>query len=80
MSSTETAAYTFTVKEGNPSASGKDDAPVWLKCEARTPELSIVDNKGFLGIDLKPGTRFDEAQEIARYLKEHVVGISFTKF
>lgn len=79
MSSTEITEYVFTVKEGEASASGKDDAPVWLMCEPKTHELSIVGNKGFLGMRLKSGVRLDEAQEIARYLREHIVGVSYTK-
>jgi hypothetical protein len=49
-------------------------------CEPKTNELSIVGNGGFLGIRLKPGVRYAEAQEIARYLREHIIGISYTKF
>jgi len=79
MSNTEVADYLFTVKEGEPSRNEKDDAPVWLMCEPMTHELSIVGDKAFLGIRLKPEVTIAEAKEIARYLKDHIVGISYTK-
>ena len=80
MSSTEYADYKFTVKEGEPSRSGADDAPTWLMCEPMTKELSAVGNRGFLSLRLREGTTVVEAQKIARYLAEHVTGIGHTRF
>ena len=77
MSNTEVADYTFTIKESRPSAD-KDDDGIWLLCEPKTNELSIVQKGGFLGVRLKPGARIAEAQEVARYLRDHVAGFSFT--
>ncbi len=78
MSTTEVADYTFTIKESQPSPEKEDDA-IWLMCEPKSKELSIVGEDGFLGLRLKPGARIGEAQEVARYLRDHVAGISFTK-
>lgn len=80
MSSTEYADYKFTVKEGEPSKSGADDAPTWLMCEPMTRELSAVGNRGFLSLRLREGTTVAQAQEIARYLQQHVTGIGHTSF
>lgn len=80
MASTENADYVFTIKEGDTPASGNGDATAWVMCEPRTRELSIVGDNGFLGINLKPGTTLQEATEIVRFLKNHVVGLSYTKF
>jgi len=79
MSTTEFADYAFTIKEGEASANGKDDAPVWLMCEPRSRELSIVGNSGYLGFRLMPGVKIEEAQKIVQYLREHIVGITYTK-
>lgn len=76
---TEYADYKFTVKEGQPSLIDADDAPTWLMCEPRTRELSIVGDRGFLSIHLRPDIRVDEAQAIARYLQERVTGIGYTR-
>lgn len=80
MASTEVADYKFTVKEGAPSKSGADDAPVWLMCEPLSSELSIVGDGGYLGIRLRPGTAVTQARDIANYLRAHIVGISHTRF
>ena len=77
MSSTETATYRFTVKEGEPSASGKDDAPVSLMLEPTTGDLSILKD-GFLSLRLPEGTKIERGHEIAKYLNANVAAISFT--
>lgn len=74
---TERSRFKFTVKEGAASRSGADDAPVWLMAEPDSPGLSAL-NKGFLGVELPPGTKLAKAQEIARYLNENIHALTFT--
>jgi hypothetical protein len=75
MTREDLGIYKFTVKEGNPSAVGAGDAPVWLKCEPMESELSFVDDRGFLSILLPNGTSLQEGHAIARYLEDHVTAI-----
>jgi hypothetical protein len=80
MATTEDAKYRFTVKEGQASASGKDDAPTSLMLELSDGKgLSILQD-GFLLLRLRPGTSVAEAQEIARYLQDRVTAVSHTRF
>lgn len=79
MSKTDFADYKYTIKEGQPSQDGKDDAPIWLMCEPMENELEIVGDHGFLGIHLNRDIKMDEAREIARLLNSKVMGISHTK-
>lgn len=76
MSKTEITEYTFTVKEGAPAEAGAE-APVWLMCEPRSKELSIVAG-GFLSLRLAEGTTLAQAQKVAQYLRDHVTGIGHT--
>jgi hypothetical protein len=63
----ERAKFTFTVKE---SADGRP----WIAAEQLEDGMpSLV---GQLGFDLRPGTTFDQAKDIAKYLRERVVGLS----
>ena len=78
MANTETASYVFTVKEGSPSLSGADDAPVWLMLEPSNGDLAILKG-GFLSFRLPTGTKIERGQEIARYLNSNVAGVSFTR-
>ena len=69
---TEFAEHAFTVKE---SQSGP-----FIACEPRREDLSILGD-GFLNtLTLRSGTSIDKAEEIARYLRENVSGISSTTF
>jgi len=34
--------------------------------------LDVLGPHGFIGFDLKPGTSYEDAQRIARYLDEHI--------
>ncbi len=77
MTTTERADYKFAVKEGSPTKSGADDAPVFLACEPRTKQLSIV-GKGTLTLCLRPGTTVLKAQQIARYLQQHITHVAYT--
>jgi hypothetical protein len=79
MSTTDFADYKFTVKEGQASRSGADDAPTWLMCEPMTKELPVVGDRGFLSLRILEGTTVAQAQEIARYLQERVTGIGYTR-
>lgn len=79
MGKSETATYKFTVKEGEASASGKDDAPVWLMAEPMVSTLSILEH-GSLTLRLKDGANISHAQEVARYLNENIKAISHTKY
>lgn len=79
MATTDTADYKFTVKEGEASKDGADDAPVWLMCEPIRTELNCVGN-GYLAIRLRRDIRLGEAKEIARYLQDRVIGFSHTRF
>lgn len=78
MNKVDKGVYVFEVKEGQPSASGRDDAPVSLYCRPTTSELTIV-GSGFLSITLRPGTTVQRAADVAQYLAEHIESISFTK-
>ena len=79
MANVDVAQYKFTVKEGQPSQSGADDAPAWLMCEPMASELSIVGDEGFLSFRLPDGTTVDQAQVIAHYLQRHIVGVQYTR-
>jgi hypothetical protein len=78
MSNTETASYTFTVKEGAPSTSGADDVPVWLMLEPSKGDLSVL-RGGFLSLRLLPGAKIGRGKEVAKYLNANIAGVSFTR-
>ncbi|CAD6563375.1 hypothetical protein ACFQ3P_43380 [Paraburkholderia sabiae] len=77
MEKVDKGVYVFEVKEGEASASGRDDALVSLYYQPTTSELSIV-GSGFLSINLKRGTTVQQAAAIAQYLAEHIDSISYT--
>ena len=58
----------FTVKE---YASGKP----WILVEQLRGNLELT---GSLGLDLRDGTTYDLARDIARYLNDHIAAISHT--
>jgi hypothetical protein len=67
---TERAPASFAVKEF------VDGVP-WIVCEiGRKPFAGVPD--GLIGFDLPPGTTFEEAQEIQRYLETHLTNVTFT--
>jgi hypothetical protein len=69
---TEDAEYRFTIKES------RTGVP-WIMCELSVePGLSILEN-GFLGFRLPPGTSLDQAKEIAKFLNEKIVQLSYTR-
>jgi hypothetical protein len=78
MPSTQNSKYRFTVKEGQPSASGKDDAPISLMLEPMDGELDVL-KPGFLSIHLASGTTMSAAHELEKRLNSIVTSIGFTK-
>lgn len=75
--STDHAVYRFTVKEGQASPSGADNAPISLMLESMEGELPALSD-GFLSLHLKPGTTMAEAHELERQLNRIVVKVSHT--
>lgn len=73
----EIADYTYTVRESGAAPNADPSAPIWIVCEPRTRELSIV-GTGFLSLRLKAGTSLTTAQEIVKELQSHVDGIGYT--
>jgi hypothetical protein len=69
---TDYSDFTFTVKEFG-------DGTPWIMCEPYHPGLPVLKD-GFLGLRLRQGTTFEQAQEIVEYLRERVAGISHTSF
>jgi hypothetical protein len=67
---TEKAEYVFVIKE---SGTGTP----WIMCESYHGELSILE-KGYLSLRLNPGTSYEQAQEIARFLNDKIACLSFT--
>jgi hypothetical protein len=69
---TDYSAFTFTVKEFG-------DGTPWIMCEEYQPGLPVLKD-GYLGLRLREGTTIEQAQEIAEYLRDHVAGVSHTRF
>jgi len=78
MATTETGKYRFTVKEGQGSAAGAKDAPVWLELEPGESHLRVLSG-GSLSLRLAAGTPYAQAQELARTMNKLVSGVSFTR-
>ncbi|NOT86550.1 MAG: hypothetical protein HOP03_00035 [Lysobacter sp.] len=78
MASTQNAKYRFTVKEGQPTASGKDDAPISLMLEPTEGELDILE-PGFMSLHLASGTSMSEAHDLEKKLNLIIKSVSFTK-
>ncbi len=73
-SETDRAQYAFKVAEFA-------DGTPWIKTEPAYADLKILQpQKGSLGFDLRKGTTFEQAEEIARFLNEHIEAISCTTF
>jgi hypothetical protein len=72
-SKTERAQYRFTVKE---YAAGTP----WIMFELlRSPDLPVLGD-GFLGMDLRPGTSYEEAKTVASFLDERIECVAATTF
>jgi hypothetical protein len=68
MEMTERAEFTFVVKErpaGEPSIVAE-------------PTSQMPGFRGLIGLDLKPGTTLEQAKEVAKYLRQHIRGLSLT--
>lgn len=78
MTKTETADYKFTVKEFEPGPTG--EPRTFLACEPMTQELSVIGNRAFLSLHLKPGIDVHKAHEIARFLQQHISCFGLTRF
>ena len=78
MPSTQNAKYRFTVKEGQSSASEKDDAPISLMLEPTEGELKILE-PGFMSLNLASGITMSEAHDLEKKLNLVVSSVSFTK-
>lgn len=74
---TDTARYRFTVKEGQPSRSGANDAPLSLMLEPMDKQLAVLKG-GHLSLFLAPGTTMAQAQALARSLDQLVGTVAFT--
>lgn len=72
MAQTERRRYVFTVKEFG-------DGKPWIALEASADSLSCLEN-GLLGLDLRPGTDYTTAVEIASLLNGSIVGVAYTRF
>jgi len=66
----EQADYLFAVKE-------HADGTPWIMLEPRGKQLPVL-AAGFLGFDLRPGTSYEQAREVAACLNEHIETVSFT--
>lgn len=78
MSKTETADYKFTVKEFEPDSSGRPRTSLY--CEPMTRDFSFFGRNDFLSLHLKPGIDVSKAQEVARFLRDHVECFAVTRF
>ena len=68
---TERAQYIFTVKE-------YDGGVPWLMLDLlRSPDIGIL-QKQMLGLDLRPGTTYDEARELANILNAKISHLTCT--
>ena len=72
MAETERGTYVFTVKEYG-------EGTPWIALEPLRNGLNVLGN-GFLGFDLPGRTTYEQAQEIANFLNEKIVQISYTWF
>jgi hypothetical protein len=71
-SRTDRAPYVFAVKEFG-------DGTPWIMLERSENALDVLGD-GFLGFDLKEGTSLQEAEKIARFLRQNIRSISYTDF
>jgi hypothetical protein len=67
---TERSRYTFTVKEFG-------DGTPWIAAEPLQENIAGLGKK-LLGFDLNQGTTLEQAQEIARYMKDHIAWVNLT--
>ncbi len=67
MAKTNRGRYNFRVAEYL-------DGTPWIMTDPVHEEdrLDVLGPHGFIGFDLKPGSSYEDAQRIARYLDEHI--------
>lgn len=71
-SKTDRARYRFTVKEYS-------DGTAWIALEPLRSNLPLLGD-GFLGMDLPPGTSYEEAKRVASFLNDHIECVTATTF
>jgi len=68
-------SYLFTVSRGDPDAPPKSRLlDPFITCESRGEGLSVLKNRN-IGFVLHRGTTQQEAEQIARYLNDHIEGL-----
>ncbi len=72
---TDRAQFVFKVTEY-----GDEEHTPWIMTEPRTANLKILGKGGFIGFDLRPGTTFEQARQVAEYLDRHIECITCTLF
>jgi len=77
-SETHKARYMFKGKEGM-------NRDAWIAFEPWDKDLPMLQESGgkhnaFLGFDLKEGTTYEQAREVAQYLNDHVAEVKCTVF
>ena len=68
---TEKVRYRLTLKE-------RMDGTPFFMLEPRDRELSIIDERAWLGIELMPGTTYREAERVWKTLANIIDGLSYT--
>jgi hypothetical protein len=71
-SRTDRAQYVFAVKEFG-------DGTPWIMLERSGNALDVLGD-GFLGFDLNEGPSLQEAEKIARFLRQNIRSVSYTSF
>lgn len=69
---TEKTHYHLTLKE-------RMDGEPYFMLEPYTQELAIVESPGWLGIELRPGTTYEQAEAVGRLLRQHFWGLSYAR-
>ncbi|MBW1249010.1 hypothetical protein I7860_20235 [Pseudomonas tolaasii] len=68
---TKRAKSSFSVHQYSPSQNP------WISIDLEGAEPGMTQD--LLGFDLKPGTSFEQAEQIAKYLDDHLEVFTFTK-
>jgi hypothetical protein len=66
---TDRADFTFVAKEYH-------QRTPWIAAEQLAGDKLVL--PGPIGFDLAPGTTFEQAKEIADYMRKHIRGIHYT--
>lgn len=73
MANTERGHYSFRVAEYADGTPWIMTDPLW-----ETDRLKILGKHGFIGFDLKQGTTYEQARQVAEYLDNHIDSITCT--